>query len=83
MKNFAIVWASALVIVIGSFIPAQAHETYFQKHPYQKTAAIGAGVGAAAGAVLSHDGHRGKSAVKGAVVGGAVGAGAEFVKKHI
>jgi hypothetical protein len=55
--------------------------TYFQRHPYQKTGLIGAGVGAGAGALLSEEHHRGKNVVKGAAIGGAAGLGYEYLKK--
>jgi len=58
--------------------PAQTTTTTTQKHGMRratKNALIGAGVGAAAGAVLSKDGNR----VKGAVIGGVLGAGGGYI----
>jgi hypothetical protein len=58
-------------------------QTYFQRHPYQKTGVIGAGAGAAVGAFVFGDKHnRGRNAVKGAALGGAAGLGYEYVKRH-
>ena len=57
--------------------------TYFQRHPYQKTGLIGAGAGAAAGAIFFGDKHHmGRNALRGAAIGGAAGLGYEYLKKH-
>lgn len=57
--------------------------TYFQRHPYQKTGLIGAGAGAAVGAVFFGDKHHmGRNALRGAAVGGAAGLGYEYLKTH-
>jgi len=84
MKNHNRIAAFVLalgVISFGYLIPVQA-EGYFHRHPYQQKAAIGAGVGAAAGAVLGGKHHRGSGALKGAAVGGVAGTGYEFLKRH-
>jgi len=57
--------------------------TYFQRHPYQKTGLIGAGSGAAVGAIFFGDRHHmGRNALRGAAIGGAAGLGYEYLKKH-
>ena len=61
----------------------QNGQTYFQRHPYQKTGLIGAGAGAATGAIFFGDKHHtGRNALRGAALGGAVGLGYEYLKKH-
>jgi outer membrane lipoprotein SlyB len=57
---------------------SQPVQSTTQKHGMRrstKNALIGAGVGAATGAIISKDGSR----VKGAVIGGALGAGAGYI----
>ena len=62
---------------------AKRQPTYFQKHPYQKTGLIGAGVGAAAGGLLFGEKHNtGRNMVRGAAAGAAAGLGYEFLKKR-
>jgi len=57
--------------------------TYFQRHPYQKTGLVGAGAGAAVGAIFFGDRHHmGRNALRGAAIGGAAGLGYEYLKKH-
>ena len=56
--------------------------TYFERHPYQKSGLIGAGVGAAAGALMGNEYDRGGSAVKGAVLGGAAGLGYRYLQNN-
>jgi len=83
--------AALTIIGTNSGLPVQAqtyygnahyhhyhHHTYFQRHPYQKTGLIGAGAGAAAGALL---GGRG-GIVKGAVLGGGAGLGYQYLKRR-
>ncbi len=55
--------------------------TFFQHHPYVKTALIGSGVGAVLGGVLSQEGSRTNGAVKGAILGGGAGLGIEYLKE--
>lgn len=88
MKKFFYVAAMALGLNLasGSLLKAQAqtvkHETKKGWSKKKKGAVIGAGVGAATGAIVS------KKKGKGAIVGGAVGAGAGYLygrhkdKKH-
>lgn len=57
--------------------------TYFQRHPYQKTGLIGAGVGAAVGGLFFRgEHHGGRNALRGAAIGGAAGLGYEYLKKR-
>jgi len=56
-------------------------KTYLDKHPYQKKAAIGAGIGAAAGVLLSPRGAAGSGLVRGAILGAGAGAGYEYLKQ--
>jgi len=51
-------------------------KAYFYRHPYQKKAAIGAGIGAVGGGVL------GLGVARGAIVGAGAGAGYEYLKRH-
>ncbi len=79
------------LMLLGSVVPAHAvyygsaHESYrqrhpvkayFYRHPYQKKAAIGAGIGAVGGGVL------GLGVARGAIVGAGAGAGYEYLKRH-
>ena len=52
--------------------------TYFQRHPYVKKAAIGAGIGAGAGLLFSHGT---KGVVKGAAIGAGAGLGYEYLRR--
>ena len=88
MKKFLYVAAMAfgLNLASGGILKAQAqtvtHETKTGWSKKKKGAVIGAGVGAATGAIVS------KKKGKGAIIGGAVGAGAGYLygrhkdKKH-
>jgi uncharacterized protein YcfJ len=83
---YVAVMAFCLNLASGSLIKVQAqtvtHETKKGWSKKKKGAVIGAGVGAATGAVVS------KKKGKGAIIGGAVGAGAGYLygrhkdKKH-
>jgi len=89
-QRVATVIAALTISGASSGLPVQAetyygnvhhhyhHHTYFQRHPYQKTGLIGAGAGAAAGALL---GGRG-GIVKGAVLGGGAGLGYQYLKRR-
>ncbi|CAN5290500.1 hypothetical protein BH09BAC2_BH09BAC2_03540 [soil metagenome] len=67
----------ALTIAFGlSAFSADAQTTTVKKRSHKgKSTAIGAGVGAATGAIVAGKGHRGKGAVIGGVAGGAIGYG--------
>lgn len=76
MKKIFYVAAMAFGLMLGS-VTADAqtvtHETKTGWSKKKKGAVIGAGVGAATGAIVS------KKRVKGAIIGGAVGAGAGYL----
>lgn len=55
--------------------------TFGQRHPYVKKAAIGGGAGALVGGLLAPEGSRTDGAVKGAMVGAAVGLGYEYLRR--
>ncbi len=86
--------AIALALLTGvTVLPAEAgnryygydsyrHGSYMDRHPYVKKAAIGGGIGAAAGALLAREGMRTRGAVKGAIIGGAAGAGYEYLRRQ-
>src|SRR5262249_45082281 len=65
---------------------AEDHRTYFQRHPKVKATVVGAGVGAAGGAVVGLISHRGM--LRGAAIGAGAGAGtglirsSETLKRH-
>lgn len=57
----------------GGFLPG---------HPFVRGAAVGGGLGAAAGAIFSPEGSKGDGAIKGALLGGGAGLGYEFLRTH-
>jgi hypothetical protein len=56
--------------------------TQYERHPYLKRAGVGAGIGAAAGAVLAPDGARVDTAVKGGLIGAGAGLGYAYLKNR-
>jgi len=77
-----------LLVLGGSGIPAGAKNVYYDQkhgywycHPYVKRGTIGAGIGGATGAVLSSRGERLSNAARGAIIGGGVGLGYEYLRK--
>lgn len=93
-KALAVSMAGLVILGTVGVLTADAHSrydrdyrgrygsTYFDRHPYQKSGLIGAGVGAGAGALLARDGRRTSTAVKGAVLGGAAGLGYQYLKRQ-
>lgn len=91
MKLALISFALCLTILGGSLLCASAQSAqkvyydrkqgYWYCHPYVKRGAIGAGIGGAAGAVLSSKGERLSNAARGAVIGGGVGLGYEYLRQ--
>ena len=57
---------------------ADNRPTYFQRNPYVKKAAIGAGIGAGAGLIL---GHGASGVLKGAAIGTGAGLGYEYLHR--
>jgi len=82
MLLFSLAFALTTVSAVTNETQAQTTKTKTIKSHKKKSALIGAGVGAVTGAAVSH------KRVKGAVIGGAIGAGAGYLygrhrdKKH-
>ncbi len=95
LKSLVVVGLMASTIGIALTPPAHAERyyrgssryyrhngTYFQRHPYQKTGLVGAGIGAAGGALLAPHHDRGNGIIKGAAIGGAAGLGYQYLKRR-
>lgn len=88
MKLADIGFLLCMTILTESLLSASAQKIYYDRkqgywycHPYVKRGAIGAGIGGAAGAVLSSKGERLSNAARGAVIGGGVGLGYEYLRQ--
>jgi len=89
MKKLLVTVIALAGLASTSLVPAMADPYYgsaiggyFEDHPYVQKALIGGGLGTVAGAVIAPEGDKVNGAVKGAVVGGAAGAGYEYLQQR-